>query len=146
LRKATNTSWTPLLNASPAKSRLHGLAGKSANAYLCQCKPVSAELGGPVEPSRDAALPLDQGDKVVALALDNMQHWIKAAGAEAVAMMAEFVDHPLPVDLHLCRMMQDVKPDQARQQIVEFHRSNSRFRSRYRSTLSGTDIEAKRFQ
>ncbi len=68
LRKATNTSWTPLLNASPAKSELHGLAGKSANA-----------------------------------------------GAEAVAMMAEFVDHPLPVDLHLCRMMQDVKPDEARQ-------------------------------
>ena len=60
-------------------------------------------------------------------------------------MMAEFVDHPLPVDLHLCRMMQDVKPDEARQKIVEFHRSNSRFRSRYRSTLSGTDIEAKRF-
>ena len=30
-------------------------------------------------------------------------------------MMAEFVDHPLPVYLHLCRMMQDVKPDVARQ-------------------------------
>ena len=98
LRKATNTSWTPLLNASPAKSGLHGLAGKSASAYLCHCKPVSAELGGPIESSRGAALPLDRGDKV-ALALDDVQHWIKAAGAERVAMKAEFVDHPLPADL-----------------------------------------------
>jgi hypothetical protein len=40
-------------------------------------------------------------------------------------------------------MAQDAEPNEARQQIVEFHRSRSRLRFRYRSTLSGTDIEAK---
>jgi hypothetical protein len=40
------------------------------------------------------------------------------------------------------RRLQKVKPDEARQEIVETHRSHSRLVSVVVSTLSGTDIEA----
>jgi hypothetical protein len=40
-------------------------------------------------------------------------------------MICQLVDHPLTVDFVFRSMMQNVEPDKAGEQVVEFHEPNS---------------------
>ena len=64
-----------------------------------------------------------------------MQHRIKRAGTDAVAVARQFLDHPLPVEIAFGRMVQDVKPYESRQQLLVFHLLTTA-----NPTLSGFDI------
>ena len=53
-----------------------------------------------------------------------MQDRIERAGAQPIAVAAELVDHPLAEDGALCRVVQDVQPNEAVVQVAIFHRSS----------------------
>jgi hypothetical protein len=46
-----------------------------------------------------------------------MQHRLQRAGAETVAVVRQFVDHPLPVDFVFRGVMQNMQPDEAGEEI-----------------------------
>jgi len=48
----------------------------------------------------------------ITLALNGVQHRIQRAGTEPVSVAAEFVDHPLPIDLVLRRVVENMEPDE----------------------------------
>src|SRR6185436_3749095 len=61
----------------------------------------------------------------ISLFLHSVEHRIKCAGAQSITVVRQLVDHPLPVDFHLCRVVQDMKSNESREEVVEFHFSSS---------------------
>lgn len=60
----------------------------------------------------------------IALFLQGVEHGIERARAHPVAVMGEFLHHPLPVDFFLRRVMEDVQTDEPGQYLVMFHGQN----------------------
>lgn len=63
----------------------------------------------------------------IAFALQGAQHRVERSRTELVAVPAELFDHPLPVQLALDGVVQDVKPNQSGKQLSMFHAPRSSF-------------------
>jgi len=61
-----------------------------------------------------------------------MQHRIKSARAHSVAVSSQFLDHPVPIELALYRVMQNVQPDQPCGDFLMFVYIRSQANSLYR--------------
>ena len=105
-------------------SGLHRLAGELADTRFGQRKPLLAEPCCLVEFSGSAPFALHAGGQI-ALVFHGVQHRVERAGAEAVAVIGQFVDHPLAIDFVFRRVVQNMQPDKAGKEIVEFHHSSS---------------------
>src|SRR6476620_2926133 len=93
-------------------SVLHGLAGELPDPDFGKHQALLAQLCCLVELSRHPPFPLYARSQI-ALFLHGMEHRVQGAGAEAVTVVRQLVDHPLPVDFVFRSMMQNMQSNEA---------------------------------
>jgi hypothetical protein len=72
----------------------------------------------------------------VAVAFHAVQQWVERARTDLVAVMGQFLDHPVAVDRLLGGMVQHMEPDEAGKKFLVFE-THSENRYRISSILAG---------
>ncbi|EWG99920.1 hypothetical protein Q427_22190 [Halomonas sp. BC04] len=106
-------------------SLVHGFTGKFQQLSPGHRQAFPAKVGSPVESAMGASLVSFAGGQVT-LALHRVEHGIKCTGTQPIAMVRQFVDHPLAVYFMLRSVVQDVQPHQTGEQVMMLHGVDSR--------------------